>query len=377
MKKNRDAIQKQPKKIRYAVVGLGYISQVAMLPAFAHARNNSELVALISDDPKKLSVLGRKYKVKRQYSYDEYDNCLKSGDIDAVYIALPNTMHREYTERAAKAGIHVLCEKPMAETEKDCKAMIAAAKTHNIKLMIAYRLHFEIANLKAIEVIHSSKFGEIRIFNSVFTQQVKAGDIRLQSGLGGGPLYDIGIYCINAARYLFKSEPEDVFAFSESNKDKRFKEVDEMTSVVMRFPGNRLAAFTCSFGAASEANYEIVGTKGVLKVGQGYEMVSPITHELTIDEKTTRKTYSKKDQFAPELMYFSDCILKNRTPEPSGLEGLADVRIIEALLESAKTGRGVKVPSIDEHKRPTLGQEISRAAVEKPELVNAASPSGD
>ena len=375
--KSRAGKNPHPNKIRYAVVGLGYISQVAMVPAFAHARKNSELVALVSDDPKKLSALGKKYKIKRTYSYDQYEECLKSGEIDAVYIALPNNMHRDYTERAAKAGIHVLCEKPMAVTEKDCKAMITAAESADVKLMIAYRLHFEISNLKAIQAVHSPKFGEIRIFNSVFTQQVKEGDIRLKAELGGGPLYDIGIYCINAARYLFKAEPNEVLAASESNKDKRFKEVDEMNSVIMRFPANRLATFTCSFGAASDATYEIVGTKGVLKVGQGYEMVEPIIHELTINEKTTKKTYPKRDQFGPELIYFSDCVLKNKTPEPSGFEGLADVRIIEALIESAKSGRWVKTPPIAEHKRPTLAQEIGRPAVREPELVKAAAPSGD
>jgi predicted dehydrogenase len=378
MNRKLSSTQKQkPKKIRYAVVGLGYISQVAMLPAFAHAGTNSELAALVSDDPKKLSVLSKKYKVKNTYSYEQFDECLNSGLVDAVYIALPNSMHREYTERAAKAGVHVLCEKPMAVTDKDCQAMIAAAESGKVKLMIAYRLHFDSANLKAIEIVHSRKFGEIRIFNSVFTQQVKEGDIRLKSSLGGGPLYDIGIYCINAARYLFKAEPEEVFACSASNTDKRFKEVDEMNSVILRFPDNRLAAFTCSFGAASQATYEVVGTKGVLKVGQGYEMVTEMTHELTIDEKTTRKTFAKKDQFAPELIYFSDCILKNKTPEPSGLEGLADVRIVEALFKSAESGRPVKIEAIEKHGRPTIAQEMSKPAVSKPQLVNAAAPGGD
>jgi len=377
--KNKSSARRPPRpyKIRYAVVGLGYISQVAMLPAFAHARKNSELIALVSEDPEKLSTLSKKYKINRTYSYEQYEQCLNSGEIDAVYVALPNNMHRDYTERAAKAGIHVLCEKPMAVTEKDCQAMIAAAESANVKLMIAYRLHFEIGNLKAIQIIDSPKFGDIRIFNSVFTQQVKEGDIRLKAELGGGPLYDIGIYCINAARYLFKAEPEELLAVSESNKDKRFREVNEMNSVIMRFPGNRLAAFTCSFGAASEASYEVVGTKGVLKVGRSYEMVSPITHQLTISDKTTKKTYAKRDQFAPELIYFSDCILKNKTPEPSGLEGLADVKIIEALMESTKSRRWVKTPSIEKHKRPTLAQQIGKPAVREPELVNAAAPGGD
>src|SRR4051812_17511771 len=122
----RVAKQSQQKKIRYAVVGLGHIAQVAVLPAFAHAQN-SELAALVSDDPEKLEKLGRRYKVKSRFNYDQYDECLRSGVVDAVYIALPNHLHRPYAERAARAGVHVLCEKPMAVTEEDCLAMIRAA----------------------------------------------------------------------------------------------------------------------------------------------------------------------------------------------------------------------------------------------------------
>ena len=161
------------KRIRYAVVGLGYIAQAAVLPAFVHARSNSQLVALVSDDDVKLKRLSKKYGVSHTYSYASYEECLQSGDVDAVYIALPNTLHREYTEKAAEAGIHVLCEKPMATSEDDCVAMISACDANRVKLMIAYRLHFEEANLSTIELLESGKLGEPRIFNSTFTQQVK------------------------------------------------------------------------------------------------------------------------------------------------------------------------------------------------------------
>src|SRR5438105_2516048 len=147
---------KTTQKIRYAVVGLGYISQAAVLPAFRHAEN-SELTALVSDDPEKLEKLSRNYDVRHTYTYEQYDECLRSGQIDAVYIALPNSLHRDYTVRAARAGIHVLCEKPMALSEQDCRAMIEAAETNHIKLMIAYRLHFEPTHLQAIEIIQSGK----------------------------------------------------------------------------------------------------------------------------------------------------------------------------------------------------------------------------
>ncbi|MGH8607802.1 MAG: Gfo/Idh/MocA family protein [Gammaproteobacteria bacterium] len=165
---------------------------------------NSELVALVSDDPKKLAKLGKKYNVPLRYSYDKYDACLCSGEVDAAYIALPNSLHREYTVRACLARVHVL---PMAVTESDREAMIAVAKENRTRLMMAYRLHFEEANMKAIEIARSEKLGNLRAFNSLFTMQVKEGDVRLQKDLGGGTLYDIGIYCINAAGYIFQAEP--------------------------------------------------------------------------------------------------------------------------------------------------------------------------
>src|SRR5438067_7387342 len=174
---------KHRRQIRYAVVGLGHIAQVAVLPAFAHALANSQLTALVSDDPQKLKTLGRRYQVDHLFSYREYGDCLRSGAVDAVYIALPNHLHAQYSIDAARAGVHVLCEKPMAVTEKECEAMIKAAEENKVKLMIAYRLHFEEANLSAVEAVKSGKIGQARVFNSTFTQQVKKGDIRLRSEL--------------------------------------------------------------------------------------------------------------------------------------------------------------------------------------------------
>src|SRR3954467_1985206 len=142
-----------PKRlIRYAVVGCGHIAQVAVLPAFGNARRNSKLAAIVSGDPVKRGELCRKYDIPKAFDYPEYDQLLKSGDIDAVYIALPNTLHAEYAERAARAGLHVLCEKPMAVTEAECELMARVAREHRVKLMVAYRLHFERANLEAIEI---------------------------------------------------------------------------------------------------------------------------------------------------------------------------------------------------------------------------------
>ena len=140
----------------------------------------------------------------------------------------------------------------------------------------------------------------------------------------------MGVYCINAARNLFREEPTEVVSFTASSSDKRFAEVQEMASALLRFPDGRLATFTASFGAADRSSFEVIGTKGVLKMDPAYEMVGDLKSELIIGERIKKSTFSKRDQFAPELSYFSNCILKNREPEPGGLEGLADVRIVDA-----------------------------------------------
>jgi predicted dehydrogenase len=361
--------------IRYAVVGLGDLAQVAVLPAFANA-SNSELLAIVSGDATKRNKLKEKYHLQHAFSYEQYDAAL--AIVDAVYLVLPNHLHREYAVRAAKAGVHVLCEKPMAVTQKDCEAMIQAARKNKVKLMIAYRLHFEGSNLKAMRLGSNGKLGDLRFFDSEFSQQVVVGNIRLTepSDNGGGPVYDMGVYCINASRYLFRAEPISVSAFSASLPQKRFGQVEEMTSVVMRFPGERLATFTCSFGAASLSRYTLIGTKGLLTADPAYDYSKVLKQRITVGRKTTTKSFSKRDQFAAELIYFSNCISRNKQPEPSGLEGLADVRIVQAIYKSIKDGRTVKLSPFAVKQRPSIKQEIDRPAHAKPKTIKAQSPSG-
>lgn len=363
-------------KVRYAVVGLGHIAQVAVLPAFEHARQNSVLTGLVSDDPKKLRLLARKYGVENTWSYPQYDDALRSGEFDAVYIALPNTLHADYAVRAARAGIHVLCEKPLAASEGDCKRMIATARDMNVKLMTAYRLHFERANTEAMEIVRSGKLGIPRLFASVFTMNVDdPANIRLKRAAGGGTLWDIGIYCINAARYIFRSEPYEAFAVSASRSDPRFVEVEEMVAATLRFPDDRLATFTCSFGASDVGEYQVVGTRGSLRVDPAFEYAGELRHVLTVGKRTRERTFAKRDQFAPELLYFSRCILDGTVPEPSGEEGLADVRIIEALYRSAERGgKRVKLEPIERSSRPGRELEIRRPPVRKPAEIRARAP---
>ena len=204
--------------------------------------------------------------------------------------------------------------------------------------------------------------------------QVNAGNIRVRKDLGGGTLYDIGVYCINAARYLFRDEPIEVVGLTASNGEERFSEIEEMTGALLRFPRERLATFTCSFGSADVAQYDLVGTKGRLRLENAYEYRGELTCRITIGDKETEKTFKPGDQFAPELIYFSDCILNDRSPEPSGNEGLADVRVINAIYQSAKTGRTMRIEPVPKRRRPDRGIEIKRPPVEQPKLIGASAP---
>lgn len=370
---------KRPSKsappLRFAVVGLGHIAQAAVLPAFRHARPHVELTALVSGSRTKLSKLGARYRVKHLVSYADADKLFDSGAIDAVYVATPNTEHAEWTVRAAEAGLHVLCEKPLATSVADCERMIDACERNDVKLMTAYRLHFERCNLEVADLVRKKRIGEARYFDSQFSMQVKGDNIRVDRALGGGPEWDIGIYCQNAARYVFADEPTQVWATATNSGDARFKEVPETVHVILKFPGERMANFICSFGAADRSRYEIVGTKGSIVADPAYEYAEGLGYELTIGEKKKKKKFAKSDQFAPELVYFAQCVRARRMPEPSGKEGLIDVAIIEAIHESLASGQWVKLSDTPrKQNRPTLRQEIRRPAVPRePPLVQAES----
>jgi len=363
------------RKVRYAVIGLGNIAQVAVLPAFAHAKENSELVALISSDEDKLKELSERYGVKINGSYEDLDRILASGDVDALYVATPNTEHRRALERAARAGVHVLCEKPLAATVADCRSMIQTASDAKIKLMTAYRLHFEQANLRAVERLRKGEIGEPRIFSSVFSHQVREGDIRTRADLGGGALFDMGIYCVNAARYLFQDEPLEVMAFRIQGHSARFAETDEMTAAILRFPGDRIAQFTASQGAAPVSELRVLGTSGDLQLDAAYDYHEESEEKLTVDGRTKRTTTPQHDQFAAELLHFSKCILEDLEPEPSGEEGLADVQILESIVQSAALGRKITLTPIQRDQRPNAELEMRKPKTPKVETVNAPSPS--
>jgi predicted dehydrogenase len=356
--------------IRYAVVGAGNIAQVAVLPAFQHAESNSRLIAVVSGDAEKRGELKKKYDLELDGDYDDFESVLERGKIDAVYVATPNSLHKEFTLRAAAKGVHVLCEKPLAPSAADCEEMDQACRAHHVKLMVAYRLHFEEANLKAMEIARSGKLGELRLFSSFFTHVVRSGDIRQKPDVAGGAAYDLGVYCINAARNLFESDPISVFAqIVEKNG------TDDTTVAVLRFPGDRLAQFCVSNSAAGVSSYRIAGSEGDLRVEPAYEYVGENVHHLTIQDETKRTAFKPGDQFAPEIKYFSDCILENREPEPSAEEGWCDVRVVEAIIDSARSRRPVELAPYTRSRRPSISQLDHEPPIKKPKTVNAPSPS--
>lgn len=360
--------------IGYAVVGLGHITQVAVLPGFAQAKN-ARVVALVSGEKKKRDELGAKYGVTKLYDYEQFDECLADPLVEAVYIALPNDQHYEYVTRAAAAKKHILCEKPLALNSNEARLMIQAAASHKVKLMTAYRLHFEPANLSTIELVKSGALGDVRYFNASFSYNLDDSDnIRLQYARGGGPVYDIGTYCINAARYLMQDEPEEVAGMLARSGDPRFNEVEETASALLRFPRGRLATFVVSFGAATVSRYEIVGTKGRVVLEPAFDYSLELRQVVTIGEKTEEKTFARTDQFGGQIEAFSECIRHNREPEPSGREGLADVRIIEAIFASDARSRHVRIAPFKKTVRPALKQVKRKPAVKKPKVVGVDAP---
>jgi predicted dehydrogenase len=261
----------------------------------------------------------------------------------------------------------------MAVTARECEEMMRATRDAKVKLMIAYRLHFERANLEAARHARAGKLGELRFFSSDFSMQVTEDNISLKpTREGGGPLYDIGVYCINAARYCFSEDPIEVWATATRGADPRFRKVDETIVGAMRLRNDRLATFTCSFGAADRSTYTITGTRGVLTMDPAYEYAEGLAYQINVGGRVQKKKFGKSDQFAPELLYFSDCILNDRDPEPSGEEGLADVRVIEGMRRSIASGRWESLSMRQRKRRPTLRQEIRRPAVKRePKLVDA------
>lgn len=358
--------------VRYAVVGAGWISQAAFMPGVAHT-GNSEMTAVVTGDPAKAQEFARRYGITKAYHYDAYAAMIAEADVDAIYLALPNDQHRQFAVPALEAGIHVLLEKPMATTEADCRAIAAAAEVSGAKLMIAYRLHFEPANLDTLRRVRAGEIGDVKLFASVFGQHVAAANHRAHHGFWAGPVSDMGPYPINAARMLFGAEPVRVTA--SGTRDPRLGwDFDDTVAVTLEFPDDRLAQFTVSYATDAVNTFRIAGSKGDIELVKGFAFPGPIEQQITVGGKKTTHSFGPFDQFGGETRYFSDCILHGRDPEPDGEEGLMDVRVIAAVERALHTGDAQTLAPTQRrrHAQPTQAQELSPILV--PPMVNAAEP---
>jgi predicted dehydrogenase len=363
------------KKVRYGFVALGDIAQEAMLPGVGHT-GNSEITALVTGDPEKARGVGRQYGVEDSYGYDQFEQMLRSGKVDAIYLATPNWRHAEFAVPALRAGIHVLLEKPMEISTAACREIMEAQKASGAKLMVAYRLHFEPATLDLIGKIRDGELGEVTLFNSTFIQMVDPQNHRAKNGVEAGPIFDMGPYPVNAARYVFGAEPTEVVsAIGTRHSQAGLGDFDDTVAVTLRFPEGRIAQFMLSYYGNTLDSYVVAGTKGSVQMNPGYMYGQPLEQMVTIGQSKTTKSFRNTDHFGGELKYFSDCILNDRQPEPDGEEGYADVRVLEGIVRALESGKPqVLEPFTRSRRIDTDAQKETLAAKRSPELVNTSNP---
>jgi predicted dehydrogenase len=334
------------KKLGWAIVGLGRLSITEILPAFASCEK-SKVVALVSGHADKAGKLAARYGVdpKNIYNYQNYDSIEDNPAVDIIYIVLPNGMHAEYTIRGFQAGKNVLTEKPMANTPADCQSMIDAGRKAGRKLMVAYRCRYEPYNQEAIRIAHSGELGPTQVILADAGWYVTdPNQWRLKKDLaGGGSLMDIGIYALNAARYLSGQEPTEINAMVfNSPGDPRFKEVEETINFQLRFPSGALANCTSSYGYFQQSHYRVVGTEGWLEM-------DPATWYRGLRMRAQRKNVIQeidlpvRDHFALEMDHMSQCVMEDKDPLTPGEEGLRDIKLMMAIYEAAQSGKSVKV----------------------------------
>lgn len=344
--------ENQTQRTGFAVVGLGRLTLGEILPAMGKSKY-CKPVALVSGDREKARKIATQYGIPDSglYDYTTFDQIAQNPAVQVIYIVLPNSMHAEFTLRGAKAGKHILCEKPMATSSRDCERMIAACNTANVKLMIAYRSQYEPYDRDLIKMIRSGKLGKLKQFISSNSQnQGDPNQWRQKRALaGGGCMPDVGVYCLNAARFLSDEEPNEVQAsIYQPKDDPRFTEVEASCQVIARFPSGFTATFNSAYEAHKSQFLRMEGTEAWAELSPAFayhgikmrysyynqDLKQEIVHEPQLEEK---------DQFAAEMDHFALCVQQNLKPHTPGEEGLQDQRITDAIYESARTGKAVKL----------------------------------
>jgi len=349
-----------PKQIGYAIVGAGDLTRHAVLPAFAAATENSRVSAIVGGDRAEAQTLAQGFRAAA-YHFDKFRQCLNRDDVHAVYIALPNSLHSDYTVDAARAGRHVLCDRPMAVTADECRRMIRTCQTNRVKFMVSYRLQFQPAFVKALDLVRTGQLGTLKTFSSDVTMRIpNAEDPRLQRRLGGGSVYDLGINAIATARLLLGFDPAQVMAMTSRSSRRYGGDVDEATVALIRFPDERLAHFHSSFGEEPGSLLTVFGEEGWLRITPAYRHDVETLVLARRQGRSEEMTFPPTDQFAAEIAYFSECILSDRQPEPSGIDGLQDIRIVEAIYRSARDGRPVTLPRLARVDTPVTADAEAR-----------------
>ena len=336
------------RRLGYAIVGLGRYGLDVIIPQFAHC-DHSRLAAIVTGNPAKGRRVAAEHGLSGRsiYSYGDFDRIRDNSDVDIVYVCLPNSMHAEYVIRAARAGKHVMCEKPMAVSVAECEAMIAACKAAERKLMIGYRVHFEPFNLEAMRLARSGAAGKIRYVRSEhgFVQRDPSA-WRLKRALsGGGSLMDMGIYSLQAARYMTGEEPVAVTAReSTDRRDPRFKEVEDIIDWTLEFPSGAIASCQSMY-SANQNHILLMGDRGRIELEPAtrYDGNRMWLGQDGREQPVTPPPTRAKSQFAGQLDHLVDCIAAGREPIVSGEEGLRDMRIIEAIYRSAREGRTIRL----------------------------------
>lgn len=345
------------RRLGFAIVGLGVLALEEILPAFSECKL-AKPTALVSGDAAKAKQVAAQYGIKPQniYSYQTYDNLRNNPDVDVIYIVLPNNMHLEYTVRGAQAGKHILCEKPMATSSADCQKMIDACKQANRKLMIAYRCQYDPYHRAVIQMVRNKELGPVKLIQADNGQNQSSTNLeqwRLKRALaGGGALPDVGIYCLNAARFLTGEEPILISAQQYTTPgDPRFKEVEESVTFQMRFPSGILALCSTSYGTHDSRRYRVFGSDAWAQLDPAFPysglrlMTARRSPSNSMQDNITEIRMSQKSQFALEMDHMADCVIHNKQPHTPGEEGLQDQKLMELIYQSAQTGQAIALPA--------------------------------
>ena len=340
-------------RVGFAIVGLGHLTLAEILPAFGQCKH-ARPVALVSGDADKMAKAAQQYGIKASscYSYQTYDQLKDNPEVQVIYIVLPNAQHHEFTVRGARAGKHILCEKPMATSAKECEEMIAACSKAGKKLMIAYRIQYEPLNRAAMKLVRAKTYGTTKLIQMMNCQnQAHDQQWRHKKALaGGGSLPDVGLYCLNTTRFLLGEEPTEVSAQIYSTPgDDRFREIEENVSFTLRFPSGVISQCTCGYGSFNAKSYAVHADTGTIKMDPAFTykgLRQELVHAPGGKQVNEVPSNPDKQQFALELDHMTECVRDNKTPYTPGEEGLQDQRIMEAIYLSAKENRPVKLPAV-------------------------------